>query len=148
MSAESLLVVESDSTLRSSPLHTNVRLPEELMSLYTHVGSPHVTFSLERLRFRPLSEIRLRGDIIPFADEVVSFSRSKVWSYDRTDDIVVSNHGDCEENMKAFIAKFVSKELRQREMNHRRYAEKCVNGVYVPSPDLAPRRQPDDFIDD
>lgn len=129
-----------------SDLLTTVNLPKELAKLYSHVGSTNASFSLERLRFRPLSHVREERGIVTFADETVSFTVTKTWSYHRVDDIVVSSDGDHAESLRSFLDTYVRREHHQRALNHQRYMDKCVDGVYVPSPDMSP--SPAEFVND
>lgn len=89
-------------------------------------------FFLERLHFRSRDSLRLQHHIVPFADEHLSATRTRTWTYDPVDDLVSTV--DEVYAPHALVRAYERRALRQDALNHLRYAEKCVDGRYLPTP--------------
>lgn len=109
-------------------------LPQEILDLYRM--SQGRAFSIERVVFRNAQDVEKNctGSIV-FADEVVTCTITKQWMYNPVDDLISSTMGESF-TTHVFLHRFARREYHQRAQNHLRYTEKCVNGRYVPSPEL------------
>lgn len=130
MDVRSLITIHEDS--HGGAMTHN--LPQEISDLYA--ASNGRAFSVERVAFRCCDDIEKRrtGSIV-FADEVVTRTITKQWMYHPTDNLVASSMGECL-TVHVFLQRIARRENHQRAQNHLRYREKCVNGRYVPSPEL------------
>ena len=134
MDARNLMCIEDPQDGVQKRVQSSVpNLPHELSDLYT--SSKGCGFYIERVRFRRIDDFCVHGGNVHFADEVVSTSLTKQWSYQRIDDLVCSSMGECV-TPHVFLQRLIRRELHQRAQNDLRYREKCVDGRYVPSPEL------------
>lgn len=124
-----------------------INMPAALASLYAHVGCAQTPFTLERLAFRAFVDVVCDATTVTFADEG-GRAMKMAWSYNCVDDIVVSTHGDVVVDIETFLSSYAAREMHQRAQNHQRHTEKCVNGVPIPSPDLAPATPHWSVVDD
>lgn len=117
-------------------------LPQEILDLY--LMSQGRAFSIERVVFRNARDIykNSTGSIV-FADEVVTCTTTKQWMYQPIDDLIASTVGESF-TTHVFLQRLARREYHQRAQNHLRYTEKCVNGRYVPSPELVRPCSPGD----
>lgn len=149
MDARNLMVVEDDSPggvqrRGLSDVPALPHLPHDLSELYA--ASKGCGFYIERVRFRRIGDFGVSGGSVAFADEMVSASLTKQWSYQRIDDLVCSSVGECV-TPHVFLQRLIRRELHERAQNDLRYREKCVDGRYVPSPDLTCRHEDDHPVD-
>jgi len=136
-----MTVCEDDHPASSTSLIGH--LPNELSGLY--VATEGRSFAVERVVFRHADDVDVTHElIVTFADERLSAQVTRQWMYHRVDGLVVSTLNECM-TVEGFLSTLVHRELRQRAMNDLRYREKCVDGQYVPSPELGSL---DDVTDD
>lgn len=133
--APSTMDVENEDECALNQKLSEVNLPSEFEALYRHVGHRSVSFSIERVMFYALRDLVSSPSHIHFAEEIVSATRTKKWTYCRVDGVVTSDDSESL-TVRGFVSQLCNRELRQRAMNHLRYSEKCVNGIYCPTPEL------------
>ena len=118
-------------------------LPQEILDLYMLTQGR--AFSIERVVFRNAQDVeKNRTGSIVFADEIVTCTITKQWLYNPVDDLISSTMGETF-TTHVFLHRFAQREYHQRAQNHLRYTEKCVNGRYVPSPELIRPCSPGDY---
>ena len=135
---EDVITIHTDSQVGELS-HT---LPQKILELY--ILSQGRAFSIERVVFRNAHDVhKKRTGTIVFADEVVTCTITKQWMYQPIDDLIASTIGE-HFTTHVFLQRLARREYHQRAQNHLRYTEKCVNGRYVPSPELVRRCSPND----
>lgn len=105
-------------------------LPPLLQEVYEFIANDSIRFCLERVCFRR------RKDIVGlhFADEILSASHARQWMYDGT--VVYSSPPSVEYSMELFLKEYSIRAQVQQNMADARYQEKCVDGRYIPTPEV------------
>lgn len=103
--------------------------PEVVRTLYTYTGGRGAWIG-RALRIFPPSHPQFARD-----------ENGKVWSFVSSED--VASEGQVID-VTTMLKGYVYEEYRQRAEDDRRYREKCVDDVYVPSPELHPYSSDED----
>ena len=128
-------VVSEDETLPKIPLDKYVsRLPPCIERIYVHTGDAN-----RRVYMRGGYEDMVLSRMKDVAKTLVigTGRGGRQWMLDVEANVITD--GRLQFSPDDFLKHFAALAAEQLRNNDARYREKCVNGVYVPSPDLSPR---------
>ena len=122
-------------------------LPSELLDMYRNVDDT-CEFYLSRVIFLSPSTMRARiTDVVVFAAEYGTQREARLWMYDPKDECVwqrFEKTDTCPMSFVAFLSQKKAEHLQALAQAECMYRRKCVNGRYVPSPELHPNHSGDD----
>ena len=128
-----ITVCETDPLTRGS---TTASCCEPLKRFYEYTGG-HGAWVGRRLRMLPLSDGA--SSLLARDDAGCTWTLASPNSVTNTRETL---------DVETMLKRYVYEEYRQQAQDDLRYREKCVHGVYVPSPDLHDQSSDDDGIDD